>query len=93
MVHLPGRPEETWTWREGAWRRADPQPEHDGYALKGTACLERGHCELRGLRRCTLVCEDCGSTTHVVPDGYTFEEWERAQYEYLPRPLTQPDAD
>ena len=84
------RGDEIWTWREGLWRRANPQPEHHDGGLKGTVCFERGDCELSALTTVHLVYEDCGSTTHVVPDGYTFEEWERAQYEYVARPLTEP---
>ena len=32
------------------------------------------------------VCDDCGDTSQSIPEGFNYEEWERAQYDYRPAP-------
>lgn len=80
------RGDEVWTWDGDAWVKADPQPARRFRLLEGTVCFERGHGESIGVSAVHWVCEDCGETDELVPGGFTLEEWERAQYEYVPEP-------
>lgn len=81
------RGDEVWTWNGDAWVRADPQPPRRFGHLEGTVCFEREHCVMTGVTTVHVVCDDCGDTGECVPDGFTAEEWERAQYVHQPTPL------
>ena len=80
------RGDEVWTWADDEWIRADPQPDRTSGFLSGTVCAERGHCELTMVSTVHAICEGCGETSQVIPEGLTREEWERAQYDYRPAP-------
>lgn len=75
-----------WTWADDGWIRADPQPDRTSGLLTGTVCVERGHCDMRMVSTVHSVCDDCGDTSQSIPEGFTHEEWERAQYDYRPKP-------
>jgi hypothetical protein len=52
-----------WTWQQGAWALADPQPpdpdpERPGCGWYGTLCIQRGHHLLASMGSIS-VCEDC----------------------------------
>ena len=81
------RGDEVWTWNGDDWVKADPQPRRQFRLLEGTVCFRRGHCDATGVTTVHVVCDDCGDTTQCIPDGFTAEEWERAQYVYQPAPL------
>ncbi len=78
------RGDEVWVWKEGAWTRADSQPARRFRLLGGTVCDERSAHDLTAVTNVHLVCDDCGYTTHVIPDGLTSEEWERVRFTYEP---------
>ena len=81
------RGDEVWTWSGRDWVRADPQPPRRAGLLVGSVCEARGHCSLEMVTTIHVLCFDCGSVTETVPEGVTSEEWERAQYGYLPERL------
>ena len=80
------RGDEVWTWDGEAWVKANPQPARRGRLLEGTVCAGRGHCDVTMGTTVHGVCADCGDTSETVPANFTLEEWEQAQYTYVPEP-------
>ncbi len=81
------RGDEVWTWNGRDWVLADPPPPRRFGLLDGSVCSARGRCDLEMVSTIHSLCFDCGWVTETIPDGVSSEEWERAQYGYLPEPL------
>ena len=81
------RGDEVWAWAGSTWVKPIPSPPAGFHLLEGTVCFDRGHCRMTVVTDVHAVCDDCGHTSETIPGGLTAEEWQRAQYEYRPRPL------
>jgi hypothetical protein len=54
-----------WTWKDGAWVDADPQPPLDGTLLAGSECAARGYHGMVGFGDHYVACRICGETDQV----------------------------
>ncbi len=57
---------QVWTWRDGAWGVADPQPALEGPHLVGSQCATRGYHDMEGGDERHYSCIDCGLTEEAV---------------------------
>jgi len=62
-------------WHDGVWRERDlGEGELVGYALlRGTACADRGYCDVSfvpGDAGGMIICDDCGHAAEVVEDDH-----------------------
>lgn len=81
------RGDEVWIWDRQEWTVAEPQPPRQGERLTGTVCDQRDGHDMSMRSTVHAVCDDCGYTSHVVPSGYSLEEWEIARHRYAPQSL------